>query len=108
MKWHDDIGKLAERIADLTHNVTMLENLVRESMESGRRCVAHFARLAAIARYATIAPLQEIDREMIIESVLQLSEQYEREALVRREALCSAYAMRQFRNDDAFMSSFRH
>ncbi|KVH51150.1 hypothetical protein WJ39_08285 [Burkholderia diffusa] len=88
----------------MAHDVSILDSLVQLSLESARRRVVQFARLAAMARYGVVANLSEIDRATILESIQQLSEQYERDARGQREVLAAAYIRRHVQNNESSMS----
>ncbi|QUN44714.1 hypothetical protein KEH56_36750 [Burkholderia cenocepacia] len=101
----DNLAALGARIADLVHDVSMLDGIVQLALETARRRVTYFARLAAIARYAVTGNHSDDERLQILESIWQLSEQYECDARAHRESLHAAYTLRQLRNDGGTLVS---
>ncbi|QUO23813.1 hypothetical protein KEH57_09410 [Burkholderia cenocepacia] len=101
----DSVAALGARIADLAHDVAMLDGIVQLALEVARQRVTYFARLAAIARYGVAGNHSDADRLQILESIWELSEQYECEDRLHRESLHAAYTLRQLRNDGGTLIS---
>ncbi|VWC91708.1 hypothetical protein BCO18430_03293 [Burkholderia contaminans] len=91
MSLHND--NLTERNRALANDVAVLESIARLALESARNRVTYFARLAAIARYGTRVQCPDIDHAVLLASIEQLSEQYEREARMQEESLRAACAL---------------
>lgn len=108
MKRNHNMIELGARMADLVHEVATLQSLMEHALEMSRHSVTFFARLAGIARYASISDHPKADLEMMLASIRDLAEQYERDARGQREALRSAYALQQLQSDESFTSTLRH
>ncbi|WP_321852669.1 hypothetical protein [Burkholderia diffusa] len=91
---------LVERYRALADDVGVLETIAQIALENARKRVMYFARLAAIARYGTRVECPDIDRAVLLASIEQLSEQYEREARVQEGSLRAAYALREAHKDE--------
>ncbi|MGK8198546.1 hypothetical protein [Burkholderia cepacia] len=98
MNLHND--NLTERYRALTNDVAVLETIAQLALENARNRVTYFARLAAIARYGTRVESPEIDHAVLLASIEQLSEQYEREARMQEETLRAAYALHALHKDE--------
>ncbi|CAG9265753.1 hypothetical protein BDI4_910068 [Burkholderia diffusa] len=85
---------LAQRHADLAHDLAILDHLAQLAMESARQQTTHFARIAAIARCAARMDLSNDDRRMVIDTVQQLAEQFECDVRQHLNSMRSAYALR--------------
>lgn len=108
MSLHND--NLTERNRALTNDVAVLETIARLALESARNRVTYFARLAAIARYGTRVQCPDIDHAVLLASIEQLSEQYEREARTQEDGLRATYALHALHKGDewARLSSAMH
>jgi hypothetical protein len=94
-----------ERCRALAEDCAALEAISHMALENARRRVTNFARLAAIARYGTRVDCPDIDRAVLLASIEQLSEQYEREASAQEQALRAAYDLREMQKGDGRPSS---
>ncbi|MGR8023361.1 hypothetical protein [Burkholderia cenocepacia] len=86
---------LAERYRALAEDCVALEAIAQIALENARQRMTYFARLAAIARYGTRVNCPDIDRAVLLASIEQLSEQYEREASAQEQTLRAAYELRE-------------
>ncbi|OXI47735.1 hypothetical protein [Burkholderia aenigmatica] len=91
---------LIERCQALTNDVAVLETIAQLALENARKRVTYFTRLAAIARYGTRVECPDIDHAVLLASIEQLSEQYEREARIQEDALRTAYALHALHKDE--------
>ncbi|AXK65721.1 hypothetical protein [Burkholderia sp. IDO3] len=91
---------LIERYQALTNDVAVLETIAQIALENTRKRVTYFARLAAIARYGTRVECPDIDHAVLLASIEQLSEQYEREARMQEDVLRTAYALHALHKDE--------
>ncbi|MGZ2747198.1 hypothetical protein [Burkholderia stagnalis] len=85
---------LAERIADLIHNVTALDSIAQLALADAYQRVGHYARLASTARYGARADHTDTERAESIALIYQLSEQYEAQAREHHQSLSMAFAKR--------------
>ncbi|WP_175950358.1 hypothetical protein [Burkholderia sp. BCC0405] len=108
MRKSDNMIELGTRMADLVHEVAMLESLMEHALETSRHSVTFFARLAAIARYATTSDHSKNDLDVMLASIRDLAEQYERDTREHHEALRSAYAIHQHQSHESSSSTLRH
>lgn len=86
---------LLEHYLALANDVVMLDAVAQLALENARQRITYLARVAAIARYGTQVECPDIDRSVLLESILQLIEQHEREARTQEGALRAAYALRE-------------
>ncbi|TCW84985.1 hypothetical protein C5O80_07020 [Burkholderia sp. SRS-46] len=96
---------LVERYRALVQDVAALEAIAQFALENARQRAASFARLAAIARYGTRVERPDIDRAVLLASIEQLSEQYEREASRQEGVLSAAYALREAKTGNGWSPS---
>ncbi|MGZ2747199.1 hypothetical protein [Burkholderia stagnalis] len=96
---------LVERYRALAEDVAALETIAQLALENARQRATYFGRLAAIARYGTRVECPDIDRAVLLASIEQLSEQYEREASAQQQALHAAYALREAHCDSEWSQS---
>ncbi|MGS0897240.1 hypothetical protein ACVBGC_32635 [Burkholderia stagnalis] len=78
---------LSERHANLNRDIAMLESMVKVALESLHHVSIRFARIAALARYAASAEMNDEDRLSVMKAAQELSEEAERESRDRGDKL---------------------